>query len=111
MDKWCVARVEHAAVLHSSTALRQPAIHDCCRASACRRAVVVPGGGLIRAWLAIGRRRRWQVNPLLSPHALYCNSFVRHCLREAGYDLFAADVALSNTRPKLSPAPASSPAL
>jgi len=76
------------------------AAHPCAALQLAGEQVLYPVAELIGAWLAIGRQRRWQANPLFSPHALYCSSFIRHCYREASYDPFAADVALSNTAPE-----------
>jgi hypothetical protein len=100
VGKWCVERVEHAAVLHLPTTLRQRRFIIATALPLAGEQLLYPVAELIGTWLAIGRQRRWQANPLLSPHALYCSSFVRHCLREAGYDPFAADIALSNTAPE-----------
>ncbi|MBN2464996.1 hypothetical protein JXD38_05170 [candidate division WOR-3 bacterium] len=100
VGKWCVERVEHAAVLRFPTTLRQRRLILATALQLAGEQLLYPVAELLGTWLAIGRQRRWQANPLLSPHALYCSSFVRHCYREAGYDPFAADVALSNTAPE-----------
>jgi hypothetical protein len=100
VGKWCLERVEHAAVVHLRLTPRQRRIVLATALQLAGEQLLYPVGELVGTWLAIVRQRRWQANPLLSPHALYCSSFIRHCYREAGYDPFAADVELSNTAPE-----------
>ena len=97
VGKWCVGRVEHAAVMHFRVTARQRRLIVATALQLAGDQLLYPVADLLGTWLAIMHHRQWQANPLLSPHALYCSSFVRHCYREAGYDPFATDVALSNT--------------
>lgn len=100
VGKWCVERVEHAAVLRFPTTARQQQLILATALHLAGEQLFYPVAELIGTWLAMVKNRRWLPNPLLSPNALYCSAFVRHCYREAGYDPFATDVALSNTAPE-----------
>lgn len=100
VGKWCLERVEHAAVVHLHLTSRQRRIVLATALQLAGEQLLYPVGELVGTWLAIVQQRRWQANPLPSPHALYCSSFIRHCYREAGYDPFAAEVELSNTAPE-----------
>ena len=100
VGKWCVERVEHAAVLHFRTTERQRRLIVATALQLAGEQLLYPLAELLGTWLAIARDRRWMPNPLLDPHALYCSAFVRHCYREAGCDPFDPDIALSNTAPE-----------
>jgi hypothetical protein len=100
VGKWCVGRVEHAAVLRFPITACQRRLIVATALQLAGEQLLYPVADLLGTWLAITHHRQWQANPLLSPHALYCSSFVRHCYREAGFDPFATDVALSNTAPE-----------
>jgi hypothetical protein len=100
VGKWCVERVEHAAVLHFPATLRQRRLIIATALQLAGDQLLYPVAGLLGTWMAIVGHCRWLANPLFSPHALYCSAFVRHCYREAGCDFSGSHAALSNTAPE-----------
>jgi hypothetical protein len=100
LGKWCVGRVEHAAVVDFRLAPGQRKLVLATALELVEEQFQYPIAELVGTWLAIAAKRKWLPNPLENPHALYCSAFVRHCYREAGRDFIKSFIALSNTTPE-----------
>ena len=100
LGKWCLGRVEHAAVIDFRLAPAQRRLVLATALELVEEQFQYPIAELVGTWLAIAARRKWLPNPLENPHALYCSAFVRHCFREANRDFIKSFIALSNTTPE-----------
>jgi hypothetical protein len=100
LGKWCLGRVEHAAVTDFRLPPAQRKLVLATALELVEEQFQYPIAELVGTWLAIAAKRRWLPNPLEDPHALYCSAFVRHCYREAGRDFVKSFIAPTNTTPE-----------
>jgi hypothetical protein len=101
IGKWCVKKVEHAAVIDFGLSDSE---RDNILANALQlvdEQVLYPIQELLGTWLAIITGKQWLPNPLGDPnHAMYCSAFVRYCYKQAGKDFPGAEISVSNTTPE-----------
>ncbi len=101
LKKWCVEAVEHAAVID---VLEEDSLRNDLVAGALDFVygahVAYPIAQLVGTWWQIIAARLWRANPFEDATALYCSSFVRHCLRKVGVDPVSEGIHLSNTAPE-----------
>jgi len=100
VGKWCVEKVENAAVIDFGLSVDQK---DNILATALQLVddqVSYPILELFGTWWAIIMKKQWLPNPVDDPHAMYCSAFVRYCYKEAGKDFIGSEVSVSNTTPE-----------
>jgi len=100
IGKWCGRNVEHVACIHFSLL---PDERDEILATALQLVsdqVRYPVHELLGTWWSIIINEQWKPNPLESPHAMHCSSFVRYCYKTAKRDFLDHSVSISNTTPE-----------
>lgn len=100
IGKWCVEKVEHAAVIDFGLSAEETEDVLAAGLQLVDEQVLYPIQELLGTWWAIITARRWEENPIDDPHAMYCSSFVRFCYRKAGHDFISGSLAVSNTAPE-----------
>jgi hypothetical protein len=100
IGKWCGNNVEHAACIDFSLSSDE---RDGILATALQLVsdqIQYPVHELLGTWWSIIVNEQWQQNPLDSPHAMHCSSFVRYCYKTIKRDFLDHTVSISNTAPE-----------
>lgn len=100
IGKWCGSNVEHAACIDFNLSSDE---RDEILATALQLVsdqIQYPVHELLGTWWSIIINEQWQPNPLDSPHAMHCSSFVRYCYKMAKRDFLDNAVSISNTTPE-----------
>ena len=100
VGKWCVDKVEHAAVIDYSLSDDEKDLVLATALQLVDDQILYPIQELLGTWLAIIAGKQWLPNPFSDSRAMYCSAFVRYCYKDSGKDFIGDNINVFNTTPE-----------